>query len=177
MADYLPDPVERVLGGGLAVGRRIRALRINGAKGMALLAFAVVAAAFGVAFLSPWALIPPPPPGLVFLDRLIPLQWWGASWWAASLVLLWGSFREDQSRAMVLFTPLLFVWGVSYAGSAPTLTEPRMQVAFVLQAAIFFALFAACLAVARLVNAPPVDLDALQARVDGASQEGVGDES
>lgn len=141
-------------------------VRLNGAKGMALLAFAFVAAAFGVAFLSPWALIPPPPLGLVFLDRLIPLQWWGGAWWLSALILVWGAFREDQSRAMILFAPLLFIWGISYAGTIPSLTEPRLQVAFTLQTVIFFALFVACLAVARLVNAPPLDMEALLYRVN-----------
>lgn len=152
------------------MGRRIQSLHINGAKGMALLAFAVVAASFGVAFLSPWALIPPPPAGLAWLDRFIPLQWWGGAWWAAAGVLLWGAFRQDQSRAMVLFSPLLFIWGISYAGSASMQADSRLQVAFTLQAVVFFALFSACLAVARLVNAPPVDLEALRLKVLGIDE-------
>lgn len=152
-------------------------LRVNGAKGVALIGFALVAMAFGVAFLSPWALIPPPPPGLVFLDKLVPLQWWGGAWWVSAAVLLWGAFRQDQTRAMILFAPLLFIWGTSYAFTIPTLSEPRLQVAFTLQTVIFFALFIACLAVARLVNAPPLDLEALVNRVNGSgSQEGMGDE-
>lgn len=153
-------------------------MRVNGAKGVALLAFSFVAAAFGVAFLSPWALIPPPPTGLVFLDRLVPLQWWGGAWWASAVVLGVGAFRQDQSKAMILFAPLLFIWAVSYGFTIPSVNEPRMQTAFVLQTVIFAALFVACLAVARLVNAPPVDLEALVQRVNGhsESQEGEGDE-
>lgn len=162
-------PDQRDLGGGL--------VKVNGAKGVALLAFALVAAVFGVAFLSPWALIPPPPVGLVFLDRLIPLQWWGGVWWASAFVLAVGAFRQDQSKAMVLFAPMLFIWGISYGMTIPTVENPRMQVAFVLQTVIFFALFVACLAVARLVNAPPVDLEALVNRVrDSNSGEGGDDE-
>lgn len=152
-------------------------IKINGAKGVALLGFSLVAAAFGVAFLSPWALIPPPPRGLTFLDTLIPLQWWGGAWYASALVLVVGAFRQDQSKAMVLFAPLLFIWGISYGFTIPTVEEPRMQVAFTLQTVIYFALFIACLAVARLVNAPPVDLEALINRVNGSeSQEGDGGE-
>jgi hypothetical protein len=154
-------------------------VKVNGPKGWCLIAFAFVAAAFGVAFLSPWALIPPPPRGLVFLDSLVPLQWWGGGWWLSSVVMLWGAFRQDQSRAMVLFAPMLFIWSVSYGLTVPTVEPGRVQTAFILQTVIFFALFVSCLAVARLVNAPPLDLDELRHRVldgTGESQEGLGDE-
>lgn len=152
-------------------------MKVNGAKGVALLSFAAVAAVFGVAFLSPWALIPPPPRGLVFLDNLVPLQWWGGAWWLASAVLLVGAFRQDQSKAMVIFAPLLFIWAVSYGFSIPTLEDPRLQVAFTLQTVVFLGLFVACLAVSRLVNAPPVDLEALVYRVNHSEpREGTGDE-
>lgn len=153
-----------------------RRFRPNGAKGFALLGFAVVAMAFGVAFLSPWALIPPPPLGLAYLDRLIPLQVWGGVWWASAVLLLVGAYREDQSKAMVLFAPMLFIFAASY-GMTIGSTEGKMQVAFILQTAIFFGLFVACLAVSRLVNAPPVDIGALVNRVNNSgSQEGSGGE-
>lgn len=152
-------------------------MRVNGAKGVALLGFAMVAAAFGVAFLSPWALIPPPPQGLIYLNNLIPLEWWGGAWWLAAVVLVWGAFRQDQSRAMVIFAPLLLIWATSYAWTIPTLNNPRLQIAFTLQVVIYLALFMSCLAVARLVNSPPIDLEALRNRVlDGQPQEGNGDE-
>lgn len=130
-------------------------MRVNGAKGVALLAFGVMAALFGVAFLSPWAIIPPPPRGLVLLNSFIPLEVWGAAWWAAATWLIVGAFREDQSKSMVFFAPMLFVWAVSYALSAWDEFARTGYTLFWLSSALFMSLLIACLAIARLVNAPP----------------------
>lgn len=141
--------------------------RVNGAKGVALFAFGVMAGLFGVAFLSPWAIIPPPPRGLVFLNGLVPLEIWGGVWWFACAVLIIGAFREDQSQALAPFSAMLFVWSASYAFSAWDEYHHSGYTVFWLSSALFLSLLIACLAVARLVNAPPVDLEALQRKVQG----------
>lgn len=141
--------------------------RINGAKGVALFAFGVMAALFGIAFLSPWAIIPPPPRGLVFLNGLVPLEVWGGVWWAASIALIIGAFRENQANALAPFSAMLFVWASSYAFSAWDEYQRTGYTIFWLSSTLFLSLLIACLAVARLVNAPPVDMDALQRKVQG----------
>lgn len=141
--------------------------RINGAKGVALFAFGIMAALFGIAFLSPWAIIPPPPRGLVFLNGLIPLEVWGAVWWASSAALVVGAFRQDQSKALAPFSGMLFVWSASYAFSAWDEFGRTGYTMFWFSSALFLSLLIACLAIARLVNAPPVDIDALRRKVEG----------
>lgn len=145
-------------------------MHINGAKGLALLSFGVMAALFGVAFLSPWAIIPPPPRGLVFLNGIVPLEVWGGVWWAAAVWLIVGAFREDQSKAMAPFAAMLFVWAASYGFTAWDEYQRTGYTVFWFSSALFAALLVASLAIARLVNAPPVDLEALQHRVLGADE-------
>lgn len=139
--------------------------RVNGARGVTLLGFALVAVVFGVAFNSPLAVIPPAPAGLVGLDALIPLQVWGLGWYLAAVFLIVGAFRQDQSRSLALFAGLLAVWTISYAGAAFTAPTARLVSLFGMQTVIFGGLLMACLGVARLLNAPPIDITALRKRV------------
>lgn len=138
--------------------------KLRGAKGAALLGYAVVSMVFGISLLSPWALIPPPPRGLVFLDSLVPLQWWGGLWWGSAVLLLVGAFSRHQSKSLGLFAACLFVWSASYGFSAFTVTGPTAT-AFTLQATVFAGLLCSVLATARLLAAPPVNLVALRARL------------
>lgn len=140
-------------------------LHINGARGVTLLGFGLVALVFGLAFNSPVAVIPPPPAGLRGLDALIPLQVWGILWYLAAGFLLVGAFRENQAKSMMLFSGLLFVWASAYATAAFTSPDPRMVSLFAMQSVIFGGLLTACMGVARLLNAPPIDIAALRKRV------------
>ncbi|MFH5879752.1 hypothetical protein [Arthrobacter sp. NA-172] len=146
---------------------------------MTLISFGVVALVFGLAFYSPIALVPPPPPGLIILDNIIPLQFWGVAWYIAGLIMFIGAFRQDQSHAMGLFSGLLAVFAISYAWSAigASAGPQRTMVAFWLQSVIYIALLSACLSVSRLVNAPPVDVDELRKKVSGNSHLGGPDDS
>lgn len=145
----------------------IERLHVNGAKGVTLLSFAVIAALFGVAFLSPWAIIPPPPRGLTLLNSWIPLEVWGAAWWVVALWLGAGAFREDQSKALIPFAAMLFVWSASYGFAAADEYYRTGYTVFWLPSALFLALLAASFGIARLVNAPPADLEKLASRVLG----------
>jgi len=155
----------------------MKRLHINGARGVTLLGFSLVAVVFGVAFNSPLAVIPPAPAGLVALDALIPLQWWGLVWYLAAAFLFVGAFRQDQSKSMALFAGLLAVWAISYAGATLTAPTPRLTSLFGMQTVIFGGLLTSCLGVARLLNAPPVDISALRKRVhatEGEQDHGTG---
>jgi FtsH-binding integral membrane protein len=127
----------------------MRRPRINGAKGVALLGYSIVAGIFGVALLSPWALIPPPPPGLVFLDSLVPLRFWGGVWWVTALLLIIGAFRKSHTVSLGLFAAILFVWSASYGFTAFTVAG-KLATAYSLQATIFAGLLVSVLATARL---------------------------
>ena len=133
---------------------------------MALLSFAVIAVCFGLAYTSPIAIIPPPPPGLAIIDRFIPLEWTGWAWYTASLMMVYGSFREDQSRSLALFSGLLFTWASSYGWTAISEYTSTGYTKHWFSCIVFMALWVACLAIARLVNAPPVDVDTLRSKVE-----------
>lgn len=141
-------------------------LKVNGARGVTLLGFSVVSFVFGLAFNSPVAVIPPPPAGLAALDGFIPLPVWGLAWYLSGVMLLVGAFRQDQSKSMSVFAGLLTVWAISYAVAAFSSTSnPRLLTIFILQTAIYGGLLVACLGVARLINAPQVDIHALRKKV------------
>lgn len=150
--------------------------KINGARGVTLLGFSLVAVVFGAAFNSPVAVIPPAPAGLVALDALIPLPWWGLLWYVAAVFLFVGAFRQDQAKSMMLFAGLLAVWAMSYFGATFTATSPRLASLFGMQTVIFGGLLTACLGVSRLLNAPPIDVSALRRRVhnQGEQEHGTG---
>lgn len=142
--------------------RKRKKFHINGARGVALLGLGATALIFGVAFAGPWFNVyPPPPGGLVLLDRIIPLNVWGWVWYLAGVILVLGAFREDQSRSMRVFAGMLFVWGASYVWAAIDTGRP----VYALSAAVYFSILVACLGVARLVNSPPVDIEKLRRRV------------
>lgn len=146
-------------------------MNINGARGVTLLGFSLVALVFGLAFNSPVAVVPPPPAGLVGLDSLVPLQWWGIMWYLAAAFLFIGAFRQDQSKSMVLFAGLLAVWAITYLIAAFTAGTPRLVTIFALQTVVYAGLLTAVLGVARLLNAPPVDIAALRKRVGTIEEE------
>ena len=139
--------------------------RVNGARGVTLLGFSLVSLVFGVAFNSPVAVIPPPPAGLAGLDGFIPLGVWALAWYLSAVLLFVGAYRQDQSRSMALFAGLLAVWSISYLSAAWTAGPPRLVSVFYLQSAIYGGLLVACLGVARLLNAPPVNIEALREKV------------
>jgi hypothetical protein len=140
-------------------------VKVNGARGVVLLGFGLVALVFGLAFNSPVAVIPPPPAGLRGLNELIPLQVWGILWYLASVFLFVGAFRQNQAKAMMLFAGLLFVWASAYAGATFTASDPRLVSLFAMQTVIFGGLLTSCMGVARLLNAPPINVPVLRKRV------------
>lgn len=130
--------------------------RINGARGAAMFFFGIVCAVFGIAFHSPWAIIPPPPRGLEGLDKLIPLEIWGIGWYVAAAWLFIGAFRQNQAKAMGVFAFMLFVWTASYLTTAVSQMIDRGYTSMWFAVAIYGGLLGAVISVARLINAPPL---------------------
>lgn len=123
--------------------------------------FGVSALVFSLAFFGPLKIVPPPPKGLVPLSQVLPLEVWGLAWLAVAVWLFYSSFREDQSQAMGAYAAMLFVSAASYttAGVLEWLATGFTTLWF--SAAIYGSILGACLGVARLVNAPPMDVEAL----------------
>lgn len=143
-----------------------RALRVNGARGIALLGFSGLAAMHGVAFaagplLGDFAIWPPPPAGLTLLDRVGGLHAWGAVWLLVSIWLLVGAFRQDQRRPLAAFAALCAIWGMSYTASFLRLLVDGWPSGLWLSAGLYFMLLMACIGVARMLNAPPLKIDTI----------------
>lgn len=129
---------------------------INGARGAAMFFFGIVSATFGIAFHSPWAIIPPPPRGLEGLDTIVPLEVWGIGWYIAAGWLIIGAFRQNQAKAMGVFAFMLFVWFASYLTTAIGQVFDRGHTTLWFAVVIYGALLGAVISVARLLNAPSV---------------------
>ncbi|AOT24051.1 hypothetical protein SEA_SUPPI_23 [Arthrobacter phage Suppi] len=132
-------------------------IKVNGARGAVLLGFGGMSVVFGLAYLpTPISIIPPIPLGLGLIDSLIPLGYWGGLWFLIGLYLIFGAFRQDQSRAMALFAGMCAVWGLSYTWAWITgmvegnPTSSRLWVA----STVYMSFLVACIGISRLVNAP-----------------------
>lgn len=159
---------------------------INGARGVALLGFAVLSLALGVAYaggilLGPFSIWPPVPPGTTLLASLLGLHFWGAVWLLVGMFLLVGAYRQDQSKAMAAFAGICGVWGSSYGwGFAIQLMDTGRSGLWV-AAVVYFAMLVASLGISRMLNAPPLKveqisrvLQAAQDRLDSDGDEGHG---
>lgn len=125
--------------------------------------FGLSALCFGLAFFGPVKVVPPPPKGLVPLSQLIPLEVWGVTWLLVAGWLVWSSFKQDQSKAMGAYAAMLFVSAASYTTAGVLEFAATGFTALWVSAAIYSSILGACVGVARLVNAPPVDVEALLA--------------
>lgn len=133
--------------------------------------FGLMALSFGIAFVGPWKVTPPPPRGLTALNDLLSLDVWGVVWIGSGLYLLLSSFSQNQSRAMGVYAGMLFVWWASYTWTAVTEFASTGYTQMWIASCLYGTLLGACVGVARLVNAPP-DLSVLV-----AAEEGTGDDS
>lgn len=129
--------------------------RINGARGGAMFFKGVMAITFGIAFSSPWKIIPPPPSGLVLINNVLPLEVWALGWYVSGIFLIFGAFRQNQARAMGLYAAMLFVWFASYASTAVYQVFVEGHSTLWYAAVIYGGLLGSAVSVARLINAPP----------------------
>lgn len=134
--------------------------------------FGLSAGVFGVAFVGPIKIIPPPPKGFVPLNDLLPLEYWGVIWLLVGALLLWGAFRQNQAWALGAYAFMLFISAGSYVCAGVTEFVATGFTTMWYSAAFFATILGACLGVSRLVNAPPLDVDAL---IAGLTREDLGD--
>jgi hypothetical protein len=150
--------------------RHLGRFRVNGARGVTLLGFAVMSGGFAVSFLAgkllgPLAIYPPPPRGLAILENLGGLPLWSIGWLVAAVWLIVGAFRDDQAKALASFAFMTFIWGTAYAWAFVEDMVTRGASGYWLSALLFYGLLVACLGLARLLNAPPLRVDELKRRL------------
>lgn len=155
--------------------RLVRALRVNGARGIVLLGFAGLALLHGVAFgagplLGGFSIWPPPPYGLQALDILGGLHAWGAVWFLAGLWLLVGAFRQDQRRPLAAFSALTTVWGGAYLYSFLRLLVDGIENPLWLSSGLYLTLLVTCIGTGRMLNAPPLHIDAITTQLRAVTE-------
>lgn len=153
-----------------------RRMRINGARGVTMLGFAVMSGGFALAFLAgkalgPLSIYPPPPRGLMILEQLGGLQVWGIGWTVAAVWLTVGAFRDDQAKALASFAFMCVVWGTAYLQAFVGELMVKASSGLWLSSLLFYGLFVAVLGQARLLNAPALRVDELRRRLNAANPE------
>ena len=155
---------------------RLKSVWVNGARGWTMFCFGLSATVFGLAFFGPIKIIPPSPKGLVPLNEIWPLEWWGAAWLVVAVWLFVGAFRQDQALALGAYAFMLFVSASSFVVAGINEYVVTGFTTMWYSAAFFVTILGACLGVARLVNAPPLDVDALLKK-EGLTREELGDDT
>lgn len=145
--------------------------KINGARGVILLGFGFLSLALGTGYfggewLGNFRIWPPIPPGLEVADAIFGLRFWGSLWLIVGLIQFFAAFRQDHSKALAGFTFMCFVWGASYASSFVMQLGEVGQSRLWLGAVAFFFMVIASLGVARLINAPPLNIDGLKEQIE-----------
>lgn len=96
--------------------------RLNGPRGSALLAVALIAAPFAVGY-SPLTTPPPRlPAGLDILTSVVPIVVYGGVWTAVAVLCVFAAFTDKRGRqrtrldraAWSAFVGLLVIWALSY---------------------------------------------------------------
>lgn len=143
---------------------------VHGGRGLALLGFAGISSLMAMAYLlgeylGPIAVWPPVSSGVYALELLGGMRFWGSLWAVAAILLVRAAFRRRQTVAMSVFAFMVSVWSISYAlafireitsvGSSPLW----------LSSAIFAAFMVVCAGLARMLNTPPLDTEAILRRL------------
>lgn len=151
--------------------KRVKRIRLNGARGVCLLGFGLICLMFGIAFfggewLGPLKLYPPPMPGLQLVTTYGGLRFWGTIWLMVGFYLLFAAFRQDHAYAMAGFAFMCFIWGASYIWAFIEGMLIQGESRFWLSGSVFIAMLIACLGIARMLNAPPLNMEGLENALD-----------
>lgn len=147
-----------------------RQLRVRGARGVVLLGFAFMSLLMGLGYGGgPWlgalAVWPPVTRGMFALELVGGLHLWGACWLVTAVLLIRAAFRREQAVAMGFFSGMVSIWTLTYA-----LAFVRDLIEFGhsglwIWSAIFAAFLTSNIGVARMLNAPPLHVDAIVRRL------------
>lgn len=144
--------------------------RPRGARGVVLLGFGFMSALMGVAYAGgPWlgnlAVWPPVSRGLFALDLVGGIRLWGCLWLVVSAVLLRAAFRREQAMAMAVFSFMVAIWCLNYCFAFARDLLTTGHSALWLTAAVYAAFLVTSIGVSRMLNAPPLHMDAILRRL------------
>lgn len=153
-----------------------RTPKVRGGKGVVLLGFAGVSFLMAAAYLfgevlGPLAVWPPVARGVQALDLVGGMRLWGALWFATFLLLVRGAFHHSQTVAMSAFSFMVSIWGISYAIAFVRDLLELGRSGLWLSTGVYAALLLACIGLARMMNTPPLNTDAILKRLKQLEEE------
>lgn len=89
-------------------------MRLNGARGAALLIGGAYAFARGLAYLPLGGLPDPLPRGLELISVIVPIDVWGALWVVTAIICAANAFRKSDSTGWGALVGMMTAWGVAY---------------------------------------------------------------
>lgn len=117
------------------------------------------------AWLGPFAVWPPVTRGMFALELAGGLRLWGICWLVTSVLLFRAAFRREQEVAMGFFSGMVSIWSLTYCLAFIRDLLEFGHSGLWIWAAIFAAFLTSNLGVARMLNAPPLHVDAILSRL------------
>lgn len=154
----------------MAKDENVRRFQVKGARGVVLLGFAIMSALMGIGYgagewLGPFAVWPPVSRGVFALDMVGGLRFWGYCWLVTSALLFWAAFRREQAVAMAFFSGMMSIWSLTYALAFVRDLQDFGYSGLWMWSAIFAAFLTSNIGTARMLNAPPLHVEAIVRRL------------
>lgn len=117
------------------------------------------------AWLGPFAVWPPVTRGMFALELVGGLRFWGVCWLVTGVMLFRAAFRREQAVAMGFFSGMVSIWSLTYCLAFIRDLSEFGHSGLWIWAAIFAAFLTSNIGVARMLNAPPLHVDAILNRL------------
>lgn len=145
-------------------------LRIRGARGVVLLGFSAMSLLLGLgyaagAWLGPLAVWPPVTRGMFALDMVGGLRFWGVCWLVTGALLFRAAFHREQAVAMAFFSGMVSIWSLTYSFAFIRDLLEFGHSGLWIWSAIFAAFLTSNIGTARMLNAPPLHVEAIVRRL------------
>lgn len=145
-------------------------LRIRGARGVVLLGFSFMSLLMGLGYaagpgLGPLAVWPPVSRGMFALDLVGGLHFWGVCWLITGVLLFRAAFRREQAVAMAFFSGMVSIWALTYSLAFIRDLQEFGYSGLWVWSAVFAAFLTSNIGTARMLNTPPLHVDAIVQRL------------
>lgn len=150
--------------------------RVRGGRGVALLGFGGISLLMATAYISgphlgPFAVWPPVARGLYALDMVGGMRMWGFFWLVTGTLLVRAAFSRHQTLGMSAFAFMAATWSLSYAWAFARDLMTVGESSLWLSSAVYASLLIACTGLARMLNSPPLEIEAILKRLKQLEQE------
>lgn len=141
-----------------------------------MLGFAGISLLMAMAYISgqhlgPLSVWPPVARGLYALDMVGGMRFWGCLWLITGVLLLRAAFSRYQTLGMSAFAFMAATWSLSYAWAFVRDLQTVGASGLWLSSAVYASLLIACTGLARMLNAPPLEIEAILRRLKQLEEE------